>query len=214
MYSLTKLTVSPFDQNCRLLWEANGESLIVDPGGDVSKILEVILKERLKIVGILLTHSHIDHAGGVMPLLKKLPYKIPLYGHISESVLRQSIATYASMLGKGFEEVENCPEPSNYLTDGDNLPLLPSANFEILHTPGHSPGHLVFWDIENNLLLAGDAIFAGSVGRTDLPLSDPKEFSKTLERLKKTIPPETKILSGHGPDTTMGHELKHNPFLQ
>ena len=205
------VVVTPFMQNARVVYDSDSRhATIVDPGGDVPLIIEAITKNKLRPVAIWLTHSHLDHCGGVLGLIDK--YAIPLYAHANERLMRSSVRALASMYGVPSGILDDCPEPEIYLEGGQEISVGPYI-FRVLFTPGHSPGHLCFYNKESGILLAGDTLFSGSIGRTDLPGGDHQVLLTTLHETICVLPSETKVLSGHGPDTTIGHELRTNPFL-
>ncbi len=217
-----------------------GASIIVDPGGEIGAILESFkgLAPLESIRGIFLTHAHLDHAGGVATLMDELvKLFIPrpkLYANGIERGLRGSIAAQAALFGLNTENFRNCPEPDVLLEEGDNLEI-GSVSGKILFTPGHSPGHLsVFFSkreyqleimgaggkivmeshkIEAPLLLGGDALFQGSIGRTDLPGGNFEQLIENISKKIFTLPDETRVLTGHGPDTEVGIEKRTNPFF-
>ena len=243
---LRTIPVTPFEQNARVLIdEVSAEVTVVDPGGDVSRILDAIpatlpgeIERKTKVTAVLLTHSHIDHAGGVRGLLaeitKRQGEKPLLYGHGAEALMRQSIGQQALMFGLSPSEFEACPEPDVFLTDGDNF-VQGQNTFQVLFTPGHSPGHLSFYSpkiqvrmdslagrgsrsssaiaYDGPLVIAGDALFSGSIGRTDLPGGNHRQLLESIRKKLLTLPDETLVLPGHGENTSIGKERRSNPFL-
>jgi hydroxyacylglutathione hydrolase len=212
-FMVTKIVVTPLEQNCRIL-TSNGskkEVVIIDPGGDVSQIIEVLSRDNLSPTSIWLTHSHLDHCGAVADLLSAYPSCL-LYGHKSERVFRNLVEQNAKAYGMTTSGFKNCPEPSRYFREGDVL-FCGDESFKVLFTPGHSPGHLCFYHARRNLLFAGDTLFAGSVGRSDLPLGDEAVLLRSIHSQLLVLPDSTHVLPGHGSDTTIGKERLSNPFL-
>ena len=240
---LKTIVVTPFQQNARVLIDdSSGEVSVIDPGGDVSRILDCIPEQipgteiQTKVSSIALTHSHIDHAGGVRALLERLEKrgaKRPvLYGHSAEESMRKSIGQQALFFGLSPLEFEACPEPDCYLEDGSEI-ILAGRKFVSLFTPGHSPGHLSFYspegkvhletigngrqraeEFEGPLVIAGDALFAGSIGRTDLPGGNHSQLIQSIKQKLLVLPDETLVLSGHGDMTNIHREKMSNPFLR
>ena len=185
--------------------------MVVDPGGDVDLICRTLDARALSCRQIWLTHSHLDHCGGVMELIRRTSAK--LYGHEADMFLRGSVVSACEMFGIAPGDMEDCPEPHVLLCGGENLKLGEEI-FKVFAVPGHAPGHLCFYNAQNKVLLAGDVIFADSIGRTDLPGGD---YGTLISGIRNTIlplPDETRILSGHGPETTVGQERQNNPFLK
>jgi glyoxylase-like metal-dependent hydrolase (beta-lactamase superfamily II) len=189
--------------------EQSREALVIDPGGESDRILDEASRRGLSIKEIWLTHSHLDHCGGVRAL--KAAAKAPLTAHPAEAMMRAHVTDIAAMYGApdGFE---NCPEPERAINGGETLSFAGSA-FKVLFTPGHSPGHVCFYDGASGVLFAGDTVFSGSIGRTDIPGGNSDLLLESIRREILTLPDETRVLSGHGGDTTVGTERRSNPFL-
>lgn len=209
MIEIIELVVTPFSQNCRIL-SAGGEAVVIDPGGDAPLILEELKKRGLILREIWLTHSHLDHCGGVSRILKA--HQVPLIAHPIEATMRDHVVEVASMYGAPPGMFENCPQPDVEITGGEKLKFQ-DAEFEALFTPGHSPGHISFYNPSGGYVIAGDVLFAGSIGRTDLPGGDHNLLLKSVREKLFVLPPETSVLSGHGPNTTIGTEMRDNPFF-
>lgn len=211
MIEIYKLTVTPIQQNCRIIkTNVNNEVLIIDPGGDFPVIDKYIKDNKLIPTQIWLTHSHLDHCGGVKQLKDK--YNCQLYGHPIEKEFRARVEESSLRFGIESGIMLNCPEP-DFEISGDQILLFNGVEFKVLFTPGHSPGHLCFYLGDTGVLLAGDTLFAGSIGRTDLPMSSHQTLMNSIHQHLMTLPDETKVLSGHGPDTTIGKERRTNPFI-
>lgn len=199
-------TVGPFQANCYLVIdETSGSAVLVDPGADGADLVEMIHSSGAHLEEIWLTHGHIDHIGGVAEVRRQFP--VPVRLHPLDRPFYDSLsARMADMHGLPFEQ----PEPPNAeLAEGDEL-RCGGLRFTVMHVPGHSPGQVSFNG--EGVALCGDLLFAGSIGRTDLPLSDPRAMNDSLARIG-TLPEQTVVHPGHGGPTTIGEELKSNPFL-
>lgn len=195
--------------NCSILGdEVTREAVVIDPGDNVPEILARLARHRLTVRQIIITHAHIDHVGGAAEL-KKLT-GAPVLMHAEDLELLQSMALQASWLGVPAPEVST---PDIDAVDGSQagLPKLPA---EILHTPGHTQGSICLLFAEQKLLLAGDTLFAGSIGRTDLPGGDPRKILRSLRDRLLVLPNDVHVVPGHGHETTIGTERETNPFLQ
>lgn len=235
MLSVVSILVTPFMQNARLMFDDERQlCTVVDPGGQSDLILQAIEKLGLTCDQILLTHAHIDHAGGVQSLRAEAGVPMKLFAHPDDRPLRESISRQAAMFGLLPSEYQNCPEPDVYLNDGDAFTIDGHAG-EILFTPGHAPGHISWfydgpckcasweprsgrltpWEsVSGPVVHAGDALFQGSIGRTDLPLGDHDTLLASIKQKLMTLPDQTRVFCGHGPDTTVGAERLDNPFLR
>ena len=202
---ITSLTVGPLQENCYLVAdEASGDAVLVDPGEEGARLIGAVRDAGVRLRAIWLTHAHFDHVGAVAELRRTWP--VPVHLHPADEPLYERAARSAATYGLSLEQ----PPPADVaLGEGDRLSLGELA-FDVLHLPGHSPGHVAF--VGQGVAFAGDCLFAGSVGRTDLPLSDPRQLASSLGRLS-ALPPATVVHPGHGPATTIGEELETNPFL-
>jgi glyoxylase-like metal-dependent hydrolase (beta-lactamase superfamily II) len=210
MLSITTIPVTVFAQNARIVaCTTTKECVIVDPGGDADEIVKQVSKLGLSCKAIWLTHSHLDHCAGVAPLLEH--YKVPLFGHKNEAQMRATVSTIAMMYGLPPAEWPNCPEPTDFLSGGETVRVGECAA-KVLFTPGHSPGSVSFYFESDGVLLGGDVLFQGSIGRTDLPGGDHNQLIATIRRELFVLPDDTRVLSGHGEDTTIGIERFSNPY--
>ena len=203
--------VTPFEQNCTLLWEEESKkAVVIDPGGDIEKIEAAIARESVSVEAIWLTHGHIDHAGGAMDLKESLGLEI-IGPHKADLPLLSALEDQARMFGLS-EPVRNAV-PDRWLEEGDFLEI-GAHKFEIFHCPGHAPGHIVFYHREANFAHVGDVLFSGSIGRTDLPGGDHAALLRSIKEKLMLWPDSTRFICGHGPSSTIGEERAHNPFLR
>lgn len=205
------IPVTPLQQNCTLLWDdATKRAWVIDPGGDVQRIRDAIEELGLVVERILLTHGHIDHAGGAAMLRDALP-GVPLEGPDErDAFLLDDLEDQGRRFG--IADARNV-RPDRFLAEGDTLEL-GGHRFDVLHCPGHTPGHLVFVDRAGGLAIVGDVLFQGSVGRTDFPYGDTSALLKSIRDKLMHLPDETAFLCGHGPGSTIGIERKDNPYVQ
>jgi hydroxyacylglutathione hydrolase len=204
---LETLTVGPFQENCYVI--GDGETgAIVDPGDEAARIALAVERTGLEIGQILVTHAHIDHVGAVGALADE--YACPVLMHAEAEPMLQQLPTQAMMMGLRFGKV---PAVDRHIQDGEILEV-GSLKLEPLYTPGHAPGHLAFYVESEGLVLSGDALFAGSVGRTDLFGGDMEVLVRSINERLLTLPDETRVYPGHGPRTTIGDERAYNPFLR
>jgi hydroxyacylglutathione hydrolase len=208
--------VTPFQQNCTILWEEPGRrSLVIDPGGEVPRILEAIRKLGLGPERILLTHGHIDHAGGAAELKEALEAgaegPVPLEGpDPRDQFILEGLEAQAARFGMtGIRNVL----PDRWLAEGDEIQL-GSHSFAVRHCPGHTPGHLVFVCEQARFAQVGDVLFRGSVGRTDFPYGDHDALIAAIREKLLPLGDDFSFICGHGPGSTLGAERRSNPFLR
>ena len=203
------LTVGPLHCNCSILGdETSLEAIVVDPGDDIPRILSVLDKHNLTVKQIVITHAHIDHIAGAQRL--KRVTGAPILYNQNDLPLVEMMDVQAGWLGIPTPEV---PPPDDTLDEGKSIAIV-GLTGSILHTPGHTQGSVCLHLPAENLLLAGDTLFAGSVGRTDLPGGDGPMLIRSIRERLLTLPDDTIVLPGHGPRTTIGEERQSNPFLR
>ncbi len=200
------ITVGPLQENCYVVADlSTKQAVVVDPGYEGSRILREVESLQLKPCAIWLTHGHVDHVGAISELLSA--QSLPVYMHPADVPLYERAAESGRLYGMPFEQP---PLPDRDLADGDEL-LCGEIPFKVVHVPGHSPGQVAF--IGNGVCLSGDLLFAGSIGRTDLPLSDPRAMQRSLLRIA-SYPESLVVYPGHGEATTLASEKATNPFLR
>lgn len=205
------VNITPFEQNCTLMWDDDSKNaVVIDPGGEIEKIIKRIKDNNINVKEIWLTHGHIDHAGGAMELKEKLKVKI-IGPHKNDEPLLSGLEEQSKMFGLN-EKVQDVI-PDQWLEEGDEVHI-ENHKFEVMHCPGHAPGHVVFYNQKLGFAHVGDVLFAGSVGRTDLPLGNHDELMKSIKNKLMKLPEETKFICGHGPTSSIGQEKNTNPFLQ
>ena len=202
---ITSQTVGPFEENCYLLVDEEARrAVLVDPGDEGERIVDAVRRSGAALEAIWLTHAHLDHVGGIAAV--KRVWDVPIHLHPADAPLYANAHRQAAAYGVPFEQP---PPYDQTLADGQVM-RLGSLSFEVVHTPGHSPGHVIFHG--HGVIFGGDLLFAGSIGRTDLPLSNPAQMAASLQRVA-ALPPESEVNPGHGPATTIAAELRTNPFL-
>jgi len=211
MLHLKTFTFNPFQQNTFLIYDDDGTAYLIDAGNSTSSENEELKKfiegKKLTLKRFLLTHAHIDHILGARYILDT--YSLLPEVHEAELFFIDRMAQSAAMYGINCEKV---PTPEKFLKEGDKI-LLGKYEFECLFTPGHSPGSISFYNKENKLLIGGDVLFRGSIGRSDLPLGDHDTLIKSIKEKLLILGDDVKVYSGHGPATTIGFEKANNPFL-
>ncbi|ULJ69072.1 MBL fold metallo-hydrolase [Wielerella bovis] len=204
------MPVTAFRQNCTLIWDdETQEAVLTDVGGDVDYVLSEIQKRSLKLQAVWLTHGHLDHAGGIPALLERI--NVPILGaHEDDQFLLDTLPETTASYGFPI-----CPAftPTRYLHEGDTL-TVGNYTFQVLHIPGHTPGHVVFYCATVSLLIAGDVLFYESIGRTDFPRGNHDDLLRNIREKLYILPDDTQVIAGHGRMTTIGHEKMYNPFIR
>jgi len=203
--------------NCSILGdERSGEAIVVDPGDDIPRILAILQRHNLRVTQILITHAHIDHIAGAARL--KALTGAPILYNSRDLDLVKIMDMQASWLG--LARAPDVPPPDDTLDEGRIITLAtapdstkPPIAAHVLHTPGHTQGSVCLYLPDHSLLLAGDTLFAGSVGRTDLPGGDTNTLLRSIHHKLLPLPDATVVIPGHGPSTTIGDERATNPFL-
>lgn len=203
------IPVTPFQQNCTLFWcDKTRHAAIIDPGGDNTIVMAELEARELIPERILLTHGHLDHAGGAAELSESL--QIPIEGpHPEDAFWLDSMAQQAAMFG--FGDARIC-QPDRWLQEGDEV-RFGEERLEVLHCPGHTPGHLVFFHPVDQLAQVGDVLFKGSIGRTDFPRGDYDALIRSIRFKLWPLGNEVRFIPGHGPMSTIGDERRSNPFV-
>jgi glyoxylase-like metal-dependent hydrolase (beta-lactamase superfamily II) len=200
--------VTPFAQNAPIVFctETN-KCAFVDPGGDADFLLQIAKENNLIPEKILLTHGHADHAGAAMEIAQILNIKIE-GPHKDDKFLLDSLQSQGEMFGM---QARNCM-PDKWLQDGDSVTVGNSV-LDVIFTPGHTPGHVIFYSNESNLALVGDVIFRGSIGRTDLPRGNHQDLIDSISKKLWPLGNDVEFICGHGPNSTFGNERASNPFV-
>ena len=212
MITIQGFTFGPFQENTYLLFDETKECAIIDPGcsneSERNDVADFIKEEGLKPVKLLNTHCHIDHVMGNTFIAKK--YNLELEIHKEDLVVLQSLPQVSHLYGLNAEE---SVDPSNFLNEGDQV-IFGNSRLDILFTPGHSPGSICFVSHQDKIVIGGDVLFYGSIGRTDLPGGDHETLLSSIREKLFSLPDDFVVLSGHGEETSIGFEKKNNPFLK
>lgn len=202
------IPVTPFQQNCSVIWNADTNiGAVVDPGGDVDVILHNIEQAQVSVEKIILTHGHIDHAGGAAELRDKL--NVPIEGpHTEDDFLLKALPESGAQYGYEARAVT----PDRWLKEGDKV-TVGALEFSILECPGHTPGSVVLFSREHHFCLMGDVLFQGSIGRTDFPYGNHEQLLASIRDKLLPLGDEVWFVPGHGPASSIGEERRSNPFL-
>jgi len=209
MLNATIIPVTPFAQNCSIVWCARtGAGAVIDPGGDLDQVLAAARENDVRLEKILLTHAHIDHAGGTAELARNL--KLPIVGpHVDDQFWIDQLPEQARMFG--FPRCDPFT-PDRWLDEGDRVQV-GEVEFQVRHCPGHTPGHVVFYSAPDKVAFVGDVLFAGSIGRTDFPGGDYDTLIRAIREKLFTLGDDVRFVPGHGPMSTFGEERRSNPFV-
>ena len=203
------IPVTHYEQNCSLIsCEKSGKGALIDPGGEAPRLLQAAEEEGVEIEKILLTHGHLDHVGAARQIARQLG--IPILGpHRADAFWLQMLPSQAQMFG--FPELEAF-EPDRWLEEGDQIEV-GETTLAVLHCPGHTPGHVVFYSATDRIAFVGDVLFQGSVGRSDFPRGDHAVLIDSIKNKLLPLGDEITFVPGHGPNSTFGFERQHNPYL-
>lgn len=203
------IPVTPFEQNCTLFWcPSTKEAAVIDPGGDLDRITAALEANALLPVKILLTHGHLDHCAGSARLAELLG--VPIIGpHPDDAFLLDSMPAQSQMFG--FPRTESF-KPDQWLNHGDRVQL-GDETLEVIHCPGHTPGHVVLFNRVRQIAQVGDVLFKGSIGRTDFPRGNHRQLLSSIRDRLFPLGPDVRFIPGHGPMSTLGHEERTNPFV-
>ncbi len=211
MIKIEKFVVNPLGENSFVLSDETGDAIFIDPGfyfdEEHREIKDYIHSNNFTPVKIVNTHCHFDHIMGVEFIRNE--YGIPFYAHSEDSFWVEKVATQSKMYGFEMNSVEPVDK---FLVEKEKVKF-GNSQLEVIHIPGHSPGHVVLYSKNDNFLVAGDVLFHGSIGRTDLPGGDYNTLISNIKSKLFLLPDDTKVYCGHGPETTIGFEKNNNPFL-
>ncbi len=201
--------VTPFQQNCSVIWcSETRKAAVVDPGGDIDRITALIAELGVSVERILITHGHLDHAGGTARLAEKLG--VPIDGpHMDDRFWIDGMEEQSRMFGVAGAQTFT---PDCWLVDGDTVSV-GKATLQVIHAPGHTPGHVVFYQAESKIAFVGDVLFAGSIGRTDFPRGDHATLISSIRDKLFPLGDDVSFVPGHGPVSTFGEERRGNPFV-
>ncbi len=204
------IPVTHFEQNCSLVWcDQTHEAALIDPGGDIPRLQAAIAAHKLQLKALWITHGHLDHAGAAAPLAAQ--YGVPIIGpHQADQFWIDGMPMQAQMFG--FPAAQSFT-PTRWLQDGDTVQL-GQCTLQVRHTPGHTPGHVVFYSAEAQRAFVGDVLFAGSIGRTDFPQGNHQDLLNSIRQKLWPMGDDTVFIPGHGPESSFGQERLSNPFVR
>ena len=204
------IPVTHYQQNCSLIWcEKTGEAALIDPGGDPERIRQALEQAGVTLTKVLLTHGHLDHVGAAEVFAEA--YQIPIIGpHIDDTFWLEQLDMQAQMMG--FSLLTPQVRPSRFVADNEIISV-GKCSLDVLHCPGHTPGHVVLVDQQSRLAFVGDVLFHGSIGRTDFPRGDHRVLLQSITTKLWPLGDDIRFVPGHGPMSTFAHERAHNPFV-
>lgn len=209
MLQVQIVPVTAFAQNCSIIWDQDSkDAVLIDAGGEADKLKAEVEKHGLNVKALWLTHGHLDHAGAVGELAKH--WGVPVIGpHKEDAFWLDMIQEVSAKYGFPIPQ----PVKVDQWLEGGEILSLGQHQFEVRYAPGHTPGHVMFYNAEYGVLWTGDVLFKGSIGRTDFPRGNHQQLLDSIERECFSLPDETQFISGHGPISTIGYEKQHNPFM-
>lgn len=211
--TIKKFVFNPFQENTYVLYDESKECVIIDPGcyekAEEVELEKFIIENSLKPIALLNTHCHIDHILGNQFVADK--WNLELHMHKADLPLLENARQVSKMYG--LENYSGSPYPKHFLEDKDTFSF-GKNKLDIIFTPGHAPGHICFYEKKHNFIISGDVIFQMSIGRTDLPFGDHDTLIRSITEKLFLLPESTQVYCGHGPNTVLGYEREHNPFLQ
>lgn len=209
MFNLQLIPVSPFQQNCSVIWDNHKNAIIIDAGDDAERIVQFVESQDLNVQKLFITHAHLDHIMAVETLREHFNVKV-LGSHIADKPLFERLPEMCQQFGlppvKAFY-------PDQWLEEGDVVEV-GALKYHVRHLPGHAPGHIGFFDFENKIAFSGDVLFQNSIGRTDLYMGNHEQLLETIRTKMFDLDDDFIIVPGHGPHTTIGREKQNNPFLK
>lgn len=211
MMIIDRLILGVFETNCYVLRRSNAakECLVIDPGLDAGPLIDFLKTHKLNPAAVVLTHGHIDHIAGLAALRKKYP-DMKVYIHrLDAQMLGEPYANLSAMHGMAFTT-----EPEDVALEEPDVVEQAGVKLQVLHTPGHTPGGISLYAVDDGVVFVGDTLFAGSIGRHDFPGGSMSQLLNSVREKLFTLPGQTKAYPGHGPATTIAHEKAHNPFFQ
>ena len=204
------IPVTNYEQNCSLVWcEETNKAALIDPGGEAERLLEIVKQKGLELESILLTHGHLDHVGASREIADAL--NVPIIGPQKEEAFWLDMLPRQSEMFN-FAHVDPLV-PDKWLEDGDEVSV-GNIRFSVLHCPGHTPGHIIFYNSVSKIAFVGDVLFKGSIGRTDFPRGDHDTLINAIKTKLLPLGDDVEFIPGHGPNSTLGEERRNNPYIQ